>query len=191
MFRDSKSYQKRNKERRLVFVFSIILGISLSAYINSLNGELIEKNGEYKANNFNYAFSIRGDVSLSEAQIRFIATYFNSLMVKDIRPWFVGIIKKVKSLNSDFMIVKYTNGLYNYSYHPEDENCYAHNPESQHPNKRIKDLRYGGWLMDPCATNKRTDYLPLTVKIDGTNVVKNFYPEESRDTFSDRFNTPL
>lgn len=104
---------------------------------------------EERSNSFWY--TIRGGMQLTDAQIKFLVAHFDVIMVKG---WLgkkaVDKVKNIaKSLNKDFEIIQYTNGMFDLAYKPSDEKAYAHNSKGN----RIKETEYAqGWyLMDLCS----------------------------------------
>lgn len=116
-----------------------------------------------KKNNFAYVIWVQGSVirDYTEENLKFIANHFNYLEIlrnKDIPE----IIAKLKSYNSNLKLIQYTDGIFTYPYKPDPEqypDCYAYSPNSSYAYNRIKDILYGGYLMDVCSDCWKNYYL--------------------------------
>lgn len=101
-----------------------------------------------KPNNFKYSFVNSGTLlgSFSSDKKEFIAKHFDSLEITGgANAALKQILDDLKSINSDFKALKYTNGPFNYSYKPTNEDCYLHEPiDSRDPANRLRDSGSGG-----------------------------------------------
>ncbi len=113
-------------------------------------------------NNFSYFYIIQGNANLTAAQIDFMVTHYNYLLIKG---WLsVGNVDKIKQAaaqkNPKFRVLKYTDGMFSLSYKPANNSlAYAYNQNSTETYKRIRETQYNqGWfLMDACSQEWR-DY---------------------------------
>lgn len=126
----------------------------------STNCVPLAKNPKTPTNLSYMNITIRGSTDFSQAQIDFLATHYDVILIKG---WFakskVDALKNAAAKNNrNIKVLMYTNGSFSLAYKPPDEVAYAHNKDSTQSNNRITETDFNqGWnLMDLCSQGDKS-----------------------------------
>jgi len=129
----------------------LILSLALTAVIVSflfINPITVQTHPRNFPKSTSYWYTVPAQTKFTDAQLEFLVAHYDEVMVKgNIDRKAVEKVKSIaRRLNKDFVILPYTNAMFDLAFKPKEESAYAHNSAG----RRIKETQYArGWsLMD-------------------------------------------